>query len=137
MIIYNSYTGSEQSHAIFRFATNFHSCTPNFYIVGFHVFNAYTGNIEDRVHNKDVWAGYFYGLFGGFSNLKRFYWSKIYSRKIDGKKKQFFVNFQGKNFHNPKNCKIILKLFLDLTEAVFRLKKFLLVDEILRKNCKK
>ena len=34
--------------------TNFNSCTENFYIVGFHVFNTYTvytGNIEHRVNN--------------------------------------------------------------------------------------
>ena len=31
--------------------TNFNSCTENFYIDGFHVFNTYTGNIEHRIHN--------------------------------------------------------------------------------------
>ena len=31
--------------------TNFNSCTENFYIIGFHVFNTYTGNMEHRVHN--------------------------------------------------------------------------------------
>ena len=31
--------------------TNFNSCTENFYIIGFHVFNTYIGNMEHRVHN--------------------------------------------------------------------------------------
>ena len=82
----------------------------------------------------------FYGLSDGNFKFDLSKQMKILFEKNclkNGKKISFLPIFRVKIAIIPKTVGQLKRTFLDLPYAVFRIKKFLLVKEILRKNYKK
>ena len=86
---------------------------------------------------KVIWKAIFITFLMVISNLKIYHKLNIYSRKTRGKKgkKAFFLTiFRVKINLIQKTVSHLERYFLELSDPVFRLKKFVLVHALLMKN---